>query len=150
VHGGPEGEAVYAMLCSWWRAHGWSVPDRAALPDCGVLAYKLVAQPKDEGPTSPSQRVLPVAAVFVYRDHSCRFGMLEMLVTNPGNGARESLRAIAAVVARGKAEAKRRGVWFLFTACRQRGLARVYEGAGFTRTDEGVTHLGCDLREEEC
>jgi len=135
VHGGPEGEAVYATLCSWWRGHGWVVVDRAALPDCGVIA-------------SVGER--PVAAVFVYRDHSCRFGMLELLVTNPQNGARESLKAVEAVVARGRAEAKRRGVWFLFTACRQRSLARVYEGVGFTRTDEGVTHLGCDLREEEC
>lgn len=116
----------HATLAKWWEGHGWPVLSPAVLPKLGVVAGN------DDG---------DVAAGFAYMDNSVGVAMMEWVVTNPAASPMQSLRGINAVVEFLKAEVKALGYGVMLTSCRQPGLVKLYERQGFSKTDEGVTHL---------
>jgi hypothetical protein len=116
----------HATLAQWWEGHGWPVVSAAILPQLGVIAEGDIGD---------------VAAGFAYMDNSVGVAMLEWVVTNPKASPMQSLRGINAVVDFLKTEVKTLGYGVMLTSCRQQSLVKVYERAGFAKTDENVTHL---------
>lgn len=111
------------MLSTWWMGHGWpSVPQRI-LPPLGVIYDDK-------------------AAGWLYMDNGgTGVAMLEWLVTNPDVTPSETVRALRGVVEFLKSEARRMDYPVILTTCRQPGLAKFLERAGFHRSDEGMIHL---------
>lgn len=114
------------MLAEWWAAHGWNAVPEAVLPKLGIVAFTEAG---------------PVAACFLYMDNSVGVSMLEWLVSSPKAAGIDVMRAIKAQVAFMTARARDLGYGVMLTSCRQASLVRIYESAGFSKTDEGVTHL---------
>lgn len=127
-----ELEKDYPDLESWWKGHGWSAVPRPILPKLGVIIEK------DDGEK--------LAATFVYMDNSAPVCWLEWTVTNPHNRPTVSLIALQRVIEAAKSavegiSTQENGYSVMLTTCRQHSLTRFYERMGFTKTDEGVTHL---------
>jgi|SRR5215217_1765151 len=115
----------YETLASWWKSHGWEPVRADILPRLGVVAEL-------DGKA--------IGAAFLYMDNSVGVCWMEWLVTAPQAGL-TGIRAIRAITDFLSAEAKRRDYGVMITSCRQEALVRVYEKAGFIKTDVGVTHL---------
>lgn len=124
-------EKDHGFLCEWWRLHGWEPVPAAVLPKLGAIAML-------EG--------VPVAAAWLYMDNSVGVCWLEWLVTNPQATPKQSLIGINTVIQFLREQAVSFDYGVMMTTCRQASLVRVYEKNGFTKSDEGVTHLLSNLR----
>lgn len=120
----------YATASAWWRGHGWEPVPEQFLPVLGVVV--LVDD-------------VPAAMAWLKQENSTPIGMMEWLVTNPDNAPRDSVRAHKQAVEAIKDVCKATGRTTLFTFCKQPSLARAYERCGFTRSDDGMIHLVCNL-----
>lgn len=119
-------EADYPMVSEWWIAHGWNAVPVGVLPKLGIIAEM------DGG---------PVAAGWLYMDNSIGVSMLEWMVSNPEAKPKSVYRSIKAIAEFLKGQAKEFGYSVMLTTCKQESLARVYEKAGFQRTDTEMIHL---------
>lgn len=122
--------ALYPAFESWWRGHGWDPVPMAILPRLGVLAEFDHAGTRE-----------PIAVAWLYMDNSVGVSMLEWVVSNPTANPRHVLSALTNLITFLKGEAKRLGYGVMLTATRVESLLRLYQKHGFTKTDEGVTHL---------
>jgi hypothetical protein len=122
----------YGMACEWWKAHGWEAVPAAILPKLGAVAVI---------------EDVPIAAAFLYMDNSVGVCWLEWLVTNPDATPKQSFKGINMVIEFLREVAVSMDYGIMMTTCRQASLVRVYEKNGFTKSDEGVTHLVRKLRE---
>lgn len=112
----------YPMLESWWKGHGWPPVPLQILPPLGVIFDNA-------------------AAGFAYMDNgSTGVAMMEWLVTDPKAGLKAA-KALKHVVGFLTTELKRLDYGAILTTCKQPSLARLLEGSGFNRTDEGMFHL---------
>lgn len=125
IDGGIDPE-VHAMLALWWTGHGFPVLHPSILHTAGVVAYA------DN---------VPVAAAFLYMANSTGVAMLEWIVTNPEASPMSAAKGIRVCADFLCERAKLNGYGFIMASCRQPSLARLLEGAGFTKTDENVIHL---------
>jgi hypothetical protein len=116
----------YEVVREWWVAHGWGAVPSAILPKFGVMAFF--------GET-------PLACAWLYMDNSVGVSMLEWMVSNPDASPRKVLKAINLIVDfMGKAAADM-DYGVMLTTCKQESLAKVYERAGFARTDSEMIHF---------
>lgn len=123
--------ADYALVCSWWEAHGWKPVPAEILPKLGMVVYFETAEGQQDA-----------CAAWLYMDNSgVGVCWLEWLVTNPKNKGTESLRAISTMTDFMKIRAREMNYGVMMTTARQASLVRVHERNGFAKTDEGVTHL---------
>jgi hypothetical protein len=123
----------YPMLAAWWAGHRWQAVPESVLPKLGVVATYSNREAQHED--------VPLCAAFLYMDNSVGVCWLEWLVSNPNGSPMEVLRAIRAVIEFMEERAKELGYGVMLTACRQASLVKIYERAGFAKTDEGVTHM---------
>ena len=119
-------EADYPMIKSWWEAHGWDSVPVQALPKIGAIV-------EDDGES--------VAAAWLYMDNSVGVCWMEWLVSNPEARPTRIVRAVSQIVEFLAQVGKDNNYGVMLTACRQDKLVALYERNGFTKTDEGVTHL---------
>jgi hypothetical protein len=117
----------YTVISEWWPAHGWPKIDSWMLPASGVVIED------DKG--------TPLAASWLYMSNSNGVSMMEWTVTNPKNGALTSFRALGHLLEAIKAMAVANDYGVMLTTSKNPALIRLYEKHGFTKTDEGVTHL---------
>jgi hypothetical protein len=116
-------EDDYPMLQTWWEGHGWPAVPQRILPPLGVIFENS-------------------AAGWMYLDNGgVGVAFIEWLVTNPKAAPRTAVAALVAVVTFLKSEARRLNYPFILSTCKQEGLARLLEKAGFQRTDSGMIHL---------
>jgi len=126
--------AQYSMCKDWWTGHGWAPVPAQLLPSLGVIVG------------SDDDRKGHCAG-FLYMDNSSPVAMMEWVVTNPQNTPRESLGSISMMVDFLKIEAKALGYDVIMTGTKVDGLIKLYMKRGFTKTDEGMTHLIHNLHE---
>ena len=119
-------EADYDTVAPWWPAHGWAAVPRNILPRLGVM-IEIAGR--------------PAAAAWLYMDNSIGVGMMEWAVTNPANTPRESLKACTMLVDCIRDCAAQNDYGVVLTSAKQPALIRLYEKAGFQKTDEGMAHL---------
>jgi hypothetical protein len=113
----------YPMLETWWNGHGWPAVPQRVLPPLGVIYNDC-------------------AAGWLYMDNGgTGVAMMEWLVTNPDAPLLISARSLTKVVEFLKAEAARMEYPIILTTCRQEGLARLLNRAGFATTDHEMIHL---------
>lgn len=117
----------YAVVATWWPAHGWNVVPQVVLPKCGVMVESDAGE--------------PMAAAWLYMDNSVGVAWMEWAVTNPKNTPKQSYLAITMLVQAVREVALELDYGVLMTSARQEALVRVYERNGFTKSDTGVTHL---------
>jgi hypothetical protein len=117
----------YPVFAKWWPEHGWPAVPFIILPKCGVVVEN------DSGTM--------VAVAWLYMDNSVGVAMMEWTVTNPANTPKQSFAAIHVLVGAIKALALEFDYGVVLTSARQESLVRTYERVGFTKTDEGMTHL---------
>jgi hypothetical protein len=117
----------YEMLSEWWKAHGWPPVPRYALPGLGLVATDL------EG--------VPGAAWWCYLDNSTPVGMAEWLIADPEVPGKFLYSAIKAMFEMFRERAQEMGYNMILTSTRVSGLVKVLERIGFTKSDEGMTHM---------
>jgi hypothetical protein len=115
----------YEVIKDFWPRHGWPMLPIGALTTMGMVA--------EEGDTI-------LAACWIYTATNSSLAMMEWMVTNPDASPLQAAKAVNFLAGFAIEETKRRGYSVLFTTCKNKGLERVYERAGFEKTDEGVTH----------
>lgn len=111
----------YSMLCQWWNGHGWTPPPITSLPR-GIV-------------------IDDAAAGFLFLDPASDIAVLEFIVTNPQNTPRQSLCAIAELVATCENIAKQMERRGLFTSCVQDSLARFFQDFGYQAEASKAHHL---------
>jgi hypothetical protein len=118
--------SMYAEIKEWWKGHsGWESIPESMLPKTGFVVG-------DENSL--------FCVVFIYEDSSTSVAMMEWLVTNPTNTARESLKAIKLLLERvGRYADDNKRV--LFTTLLQPSLSKLYERVGFVCGDTGMTNM---------
>lgn len=116
----------YPVLAEWWKLHGWAAIPANILPKLGAVAVK---------------GDVPLCAAFLYMDNSVGVCWLEWLVSNPKASPFEVMKGVRELMGFLEAQASVLGYGVMLTTCRQASLVRLYESAGFAKTDEGVTHL---------
>lgn len=119
-------EKEYEVISPWWPRHGWPMVPIGALTTLGLVAH--------DGP-------LLLAACWVYTATNASLAMVEWVVTNPDVSPMVAAKAVFSLIDFAAIECKERGYAVLFTTCKNKGLERAYERAGFDRTDENVTHF---------
>ena len=120
-------ETDYQDLVHWWQARkDWQPINKELLPQCGVIV---------------EQADKKLAALFVYQDNTTPFAMLEWIVTNPDNTARESIVSLRVGIDYVMQAMKKVGRGALFTTSSNPALIRLLEKHGFEQTDTNVTHL---------
>jgi hypothetical protein len=117
----------YPVFAAWWPAHGWPAVPVIILPKCGVVVES------DEG--------TPRAVAWLYMDNSVGVASMEWTVTNPENTPKQSFAAVSILVGAIKCLAIEFDYGVVITSAKQDSLVRTYERTGFTKTDEGMTHL---------
>lgn len=122
----PYKETDYPLFEQWWKGHNFDPVPAAILPILGNVVCK-----DDE----------PIAAGWLYQDITAPVAMLEWIVTDPNNNPKVSAVGITHLVQSLKAAAAAAGFPIILSSCRQASLANLLERTGFTKTDEGVTHL---------
>lgn len=122
----PYSPEDHPMLLTWWEAHGWMGLPPQFIPKVGAVAM--------DGDT-------PVCAAFLLMDNSVPISMVEFLVSNPKASPLLAYRAITATVGYLKEVSREQGYYLTMTACKQKSLVRLYEQCGYSKTDEGLTHL---------
>jgi hypothetical protein len=120
----------YPMLVEWWAGHGWPGVPSAILPKVGFVAEDVQVG-----------SVEPLVAAWLYMDNSVGVCWLEWMVSNPKAEPVRVYRGIKGVTEFAEEAAKTHGYGVMLTTCRQQSLVRTFERSGFTKTDEGVTHL---------
>lgn len=120
----------YAMLCAWWKAHGWDdgLP-RHALPPIGIV----VTDDKDK----------PLSAGFLYNCDGTSFGLIEWVVSNPDISGRLVYKSIFVLLGELKELAFKTGSFLLTAGVHKshRGLAKLYEKCGFQTVDNNMIGL---------
>jgi hypothetical protein len=116
----------YEVIKDFWPRHGWPMLPIGALTTMGLVA-------EEDG--------VILAACWVYTATNSSLAMMEWMVTNPDVSPLRSGRAVYHLADFASEECKARGYAVLFTTCKNAGLERVYQHAGFEKTDEGVTHF---------
>ena len=117
----------YEMIASWWRAHEWPVIPREALPGFGLVMF-------DENNNG-------ICAGFLYKTDST-FAILEWVVGNPVYLKKpERSEALDELIKGLIAHAKDYGYKLIFGYTKKDRLIKRYVDAGFTKTDEGMTHV---------
>lgn len=124
----PYSEAEhYPLLSTWWAEHGWPAVPPHKLPPFGFVALA-------DG--------VPTFASFAYMDNGgTGVAMMEWSVGNPSAEPKTLIKALKALVGFMLHQLKELDYDFIFTSCKQVGLARLYEKCGFTRTDSSMIHL---------
>lgn len=113
----------YTMFKTWWEGHGWPAVPQRVLPPLGVVMGDC-------------------AAGWLYMDNGgTGVAMMEWLVTNPDAPMLIAARSLTKVIEFLKAEAKRMEYPIILSTCRQPGLARLLNRAGFQTTDTEMIHL---------
>lgn len=121
-----ELEKDYEVIKHFWPRHGWPELPIGALTTMGIVAH--------EGDTI-------LAACWIYTATNASLAMMEWMVTNPDASPFQTAKAVKYLAGFAIEECKKRGYAVLFTTCKNKGLERVYETAGFDKTDEDVTHF---------
>lgn len=119
--------AIHETAMKWWTGHGWAGVPAKVLPKCGIII-------EDEDGTGR-------AVGWLYMDNSVGVAMLEWVVTNPANSGRQSFLAISYLTQAAQSVADELDYGVILTTAKQPALVRMYERTGFTKTDEGMTHL---------
>lgn len=130
-------EKDYDVIRHFWPAHGWPELPIAALTTMGLCAVDCDVRGEET----------ILAACWVYTATNSSLAMLEWMVTNPDVSPLKAAKAVYQLADFASLECKRRGYAVLFTTCKNKGLERVYERAGFSKTDENVTHYVKTLQE---
>src|SRR5690606_4797488 len=117
----------YATVAAFWPSHGWAAVPAVLLPPEGYVAEDETGQ--------------VIAAGWLYLAEQTPLGMMEYLVTRPGLAPQRAVRALQAIVAAIVTCAREFKVIALLATCRQPALVRLYQRAGFTPSDTGMTHL---------
>jgi len=120
----------YDMVAGWWKGHGWNAVPAYFLPKLGVVAY-----------WNEDNKTEDTAAAWLYMDNSSPVCWLEYMVSNPNSNAGRCVKALRHLDTFLSGEAKTTGYVAMMTTCRQDSLVKFHEKNGFTKTDEGVTHL---------
>lgn len=118
--------ADYPAAHAWWQGHGWAPVAAEILPRLGMVA-EIDGRAAGMG--------------WCYLDNSVGVAIMEWLVTDPANTPRQSAQAVFHLAQCLTGAAKALGYGVTFTSCRQQGLARLLERAGFQKTDTDVIHL---------
>ena len=116
----------YPMLVSWWEGHGWPAVPEIALPKVGILIESLDSV---------------LAAAWLYFETSGVVCQMEWVVTNPNNKPKDSVKALSLLLDAIDQVRAANGYKVTQTACKVPSLIRLYEKAGFVKTDEGITHM---------
>lgn len=119
------------MVAGWWVHHGWPAVPSAILPKFGIVAHN---EEKDLG------------AAWLYMDNSVGVCWMEWLVTSPACLGRMPIKVIRIIAGFLKSRALDMDYGVMMTTARQASLVRVLESNGFTKSDEGMTHLISILR----
>lgn len=122
----PYSKDMYPNLKMWWESYG----DWEAIPECLLPSTGWVVEHKGRF----------LAAGFVYKDESCSLGMMEWIVANPLNTARESVAALNNLISHITDYADENSI-VLFTTLRQKKLSALYVKHGFQVGDTGMTNL---------
>jgi len=124
----------YEMLESWWKGHEWEPVNPQLLKPLGLVI------------TIENQ---PVAAGFIYPIAGCGLALLEWVVSNPEAKPFCVVKGMKQLIDYTKDWCKDNDYQILLSACKNRGLLKLYQKNGFTKLDEGITHLGMKIGEEE-
>ena len=116
----------YEEFSRWWDAHGWKPVPKEILPPTGFVAYD------DNGMK---------AAGWLYMDANVPMGIMEWIVTNPDNTARESLKAIHIVLEQILRLADEVGLKAIYSSVQNGGLEKIYNRYGFVSTDKQMTSV---------
>lgn len=117
----------YGLLSKWWEKHGWPAMPVHKLPPFGWMV-----ETEEE----------TLVGAFAYLDNGgTGVAMLEWTVGNPSASPKDLIKAMKTLFNFMSQELKRLEYDVIFTSCRQPGLVRIYESCGFSKTDEGMTHL---------
>lgn len=111
----------YESLCSWWKAHDWSVIDLDLLPATGFI-------------------VPNVCAGFLYATDS-GFCLSEFIISNPAIEYKIRSEGLDMLINKLAEEAKKKGYKVMFTSVEHEGLIKRYENNGFIKTDTNMTNL---------
>ena len=128
----PFHEDKYPLLEQWWKEHGWTAMPLHKLPPFGFIAWEC-----HEG-----QPDVPLCASFAYLDNGgTGVAMLEWTVSNPQANGRMLVKGLRTLFNFMIQQLGSLEYDVIFTSCRIKGLIRLYEKCGFTKTDEAMTHL---------
>lgn len=118
--------AHFRVISKWWedRGDGEIPPD--VLPPDGAVACDA------DG---------PLAAAWLYRPVGCRVGILDWLVSRPGERSAYVRPAARAVFESLQALAKQEGLTRLFASVSRAGMIREARACGFTTAATENTHL---------
>jgi hypothetical protein len=123
-------ESDYPVMEAWWTAHGWTPVIKEILPKLGLV----VSMQEVDCDT-------PIVAGWLYMDNSAGVSWMEWVVSNPNSTAMQVYRGMSVLIEAMRDLAKSNNYGVMLTCCRQPSLMRFYEKNGFSKTDEGVTHL---------
>lgn len=118
-------ETDYAMVCEWWKGHGWPEIPSDALPKVGFIV-------SDEGKD--------ICAGFLYLCESA-WGWLEWVVTNPKGPILKRKAGLDVLVNHAVEMASRLGVKRILSSLQNENLISLYEKSGFKKMDTGMTNL---------
>ena len=116
----------YCEISKWWNGHsGWSAVPEDVLPDTGFVVF--------DGRT-------PLAAGFIYNDTTSSLGMMEWIVANPENSARQSLKSLMVLIEGMTKYADSIGLK-LYASIQNAGLEKLYNKYGFITTDKNMISM---------
>lgn len=119
-------ERDYAMLESWWVMHDWEPIHPSLLRP---LAY--ICEIDGE----------PIGFAVLWPILNCGTAILEWIVTKPKAKTTHVILAIRKLTEFYVSWCRDNDYGVILTTCAQKGLARLHERNGFTRTDGEMIHL---------
>lgn len=117
----------YETLSSWWASHGWDAIPKHKLPPFGFVVS--------------IDGVLTVASFAYLCNGGTGMAMIEWTVANPESKGRSVYKAVRTVLDFMKQQLKKMDYNVFMTSCRHKGLIKIFEKEGFSKTDEGITNL---------
>jgi hypothetical protein len=125
-----EPERDYEEFSAWQKAHSMPVLPEWSLPEVGVVA---------------ESGGYPVAAGFMYCDHSAHFGFPTFVVVNPLAAREVRSTCIDRVIEELIETGKQLGIRLFWTATNHKSLGERFKRQGFVVTDKESTEYSMPI-----
>jgi hypothetical protein len=122
-------EADYDVLCQWWKAWGWTIPQRDFLPENGLGGLMV----EKDG--------IPIIAGFIYFTNSA-VAWSEFIISNFDYKDKKNRKEAKAILIKELcALAKRNGSKYIYTVVKSQFLKKDYQEAGFLNGTQKVDEM---------
>lgn len=122
----PINDALYEIICGWWKAYGWPILPKELLPKRGYVAFI------DEK---------PIIAGFILKDMDIPFGVFAYPTANPEASYEERTIGFSKLLAHVYEVSREIGLRHLMVAANNKSLCQRYLDNGFLKCDENVIHF---------